>query len=635
MTARREPGQEWVCPTTAATCHSNLSDIDRDATGPIAIQHHGEKELVLDPSGHATKVAGSLAAAGIISPPSMPVFPVMKGVAYGANLRAFDLSNFNDERLNAAGGVGGPKVFLSNHSWGTIVGWGFRQSLTLSNGTVVNNVWTWSGHLDFPESALHGTYLGDQALSVGCTQIDHFHTQAPRHLMVFAAGNDRLEGPGTAGVTYYTVNNNVGTAVTSGSTNFARDWEDGDEGGFDTVEAPGTSKNCLTVGSCVDVSLVVNATTRNFGFSPGAVVTPESTSGAGPTDDGRIKPDLVAVGAGDPLLRGSLGLLTGLQAWRMVSPTIGANNTSATVQWSGTSAACPQVTGALALLTQRRKLLYPNLTDADALQGSTLKTLAIDGVDDVDAPGPDYSRGYGLMNARASVERLNQDQALGRGSLVKEFSLAVGQSVSWVTNSNSGAALQTCTLAWSDPKGPGSSDTVDPQDTRLVNNINLQVQHLETGTIFDPWTLNPDLTNKTAANRSAIAVRAVDQRNNVERVTIPIPASGRYRITVTHAGQPAGVASNHPAASAQVVSLVLSGTTPELPEITSLVPSATANQWLLNFKADPGAVFTIQTSPNLLTWTDSATVLATSDSNSAVVTSTGGDKQYWRLRRGP
>ena len=104
MTARREPGQEWVCPTTPATCHSNLSDIDRDATGPIAIQHHGEKELVLDPSGHATKVAGSLAAAGIISPPSMPVFPVMKGVAYGANLRAFDLFGFDQERLDAAGG---------------------------------------------------------------------------------------------------------------------------------------------------------------------------------------------------------------------------------------------------------------------------------------------------------------------------------------------------------------------------------------------------------------------------------------------------------------------------------------------------------------------------------------------------
>jgi hypothetical protein len=287
---------------------------------------------------------------------------------------------------------------------------------------------------------------------------------------------------------------------------------------------------------------------------------------------------------------------------------------------------------------QRRQQLYPTLTAADALRGSTLKALAIDGVDDVDPPGPSYNGGHGLMNARTSVERLNQDHQVGRGSLVKEFSLAVGQSVSWISESVPGASLQTYTLVWSDPQGPAralsSLTAPDPQDVILVNNINLQVEHVETGTVFHPWTLNPDLTGRTAALRSAAAVRAIDQRNNVERITIPTSSAGRYRITVTHAGNPAGVPGAHPAPSPQVVSLVMSGTKPELPKIISLVKSAPATEWMLNFTADPGAVFTIQTSTDLQTWSNTGTVMAAAVSNSVLVTSAGGVKRFWRLRRG-
>jgi hypothetical protein len=240
------------------------------------------------------------------------------------------------------------------------------------------------------------------------------------------------------------------------------------------------------------------------------------------------------------------------------------------------------------------------------------------------------------MNARTSVERLNQDQLIGRGSLVKEFSLTVGQSASWITESVPGALQQTHTLVWSDPQGPALSTITapDPQDVMLVNNINVQVTHIETGTIFNPWTLNPDLTNRTSAARSAAAVRAVDQRNNVERITISTPLPGHYRITVTHAGNPTGVPVTHPAPSAQFVSLVSSGIVPELPKITSLIKSAPATEWMLNFTSDPGAVYTIQTSTDLQTWTNSGTVVAAGVTNSVIVNSSAGIKQFWRLRRG-
>jgi Subtilase family len=566
--------------------------------------------------------------------------PELRGVAYGANARAYTTTGFNQERLDAAGGANGtPQVFLSNHSWGLVAGWTFRNSLTLTNGTTVNNVWVWDGSLaqNFQENPAHGLYTGDRpASSDGCTQIDHFHhTQATRHLMVFAAGNDRLEGPGNAVPTYYTVTNNLGTAITATNPNYTRDWADGDEGGFDSLDAPGTAKNALTVGACEDIFHVVSPNV-NLGFGPNANSVLATFSGAGPTDDGRIKPDVVAVGTSSADLRIFTGYFT-LNAqnqqvpWQLMTAGVGANNQFVTT-WQGTSAASPTVAGGLALLSQRRAALYPNLTAADAYRGSTWKALIIDGVDDVGTVGPDYSGGHGFVNLRTSVDRINQDQAVGRGSLVKEFSLTVGQSVSWISQSVPGALLQTGTLTWSDPQGPALATLTapDPQNAMLVNNIDISIEHLETGVIFRPWTLTPDLQNRTAAARSAAAVRAVDSRNNVERITIPSPAAGRYRITVTHSGGlPGG-----PAPSAQVVSLVLSGTTPELPRITSLIKNAPATEWMLNFQADPGAIFTIQTSTDLQSWTNSGTVLATSTTNSVIVNSTGGSQRFWRLRRG-
>lgn len=66
------------------------------------------------------------------------------------------------------------------------------------------------------------------------------------------------------------------------------------------------------------------------------------------------------------------------------------------------------------------------------------------------------------------------------------------------------------------------------------------------------------------AESPAPATRGVDNRNNVERVSIAAPAAGEYRIIVTHSG---GLAGN-PAPSAQPVSVVLGSVVPEAPRIT-------------------------------------------------------------------
>ena len=593
----------------------------------------------LDTSSHATYVAGTMAAAGVGN--VFGNFYESRGVAYQATVFAYATSaNFQTDRENAAAGNGtDPPLRASNHSWGFLAGWR-REDIDPTAGTNLQWVWYGPTAASFQEDFKFGFYFADQTVSNGCTQMDFFmRSQAPQHLMVYACGNDRSEGPGTSPGTYYYRNGTSFTPVSAAAV--PRDWDDGDDGFYDTLGAPGTAKNVLTIGACEDV-FQVSGSNLFIGYGPTANVVPSSFSGVGPTDDGRIKPDLVAVGSPSQTIRQPLGLMFGTPSAPVILAPSAVGNGNYTPGIRGTSFAAPAVTGALGLVMQRRAQLYPTLPAAQAWQGSTLKAIAINTCDDVGAEGPDYRLGYGVMNARTAVLAVDADYAQGRGSLIKEFTLTPSQTVSWNVISDGSQPLSV-TLPWSDVPGPALTTVsgADAQNAMLVNNIDLKVEYFGAATsstlpstplaTFLPWTLNPDLTIKSAATRALPAARGVDIRNNVEKVSIASPAAGRYRITVTHSG---GLAGN-PAPVTQVVSAALSGVTAELPKITQLIPSAAATQFILSFSADPGAYFTIQSSEDLITWTNAGSVLAENVTNSVVVTSTAGNtKRFWRMRRG-
>lgn len=445
--------------------------------------------------------------------------------------------------------------------------------------------------------------------------------------MVFSCGNDRLEGPGVSpGTYYYRTGPNTWAPMT-----FTRDWDDGDASGYDTISSPGTAKNVLTVGACEDV-FYTNGGNTYFGYAPGANAVPAPFSGAGPTDDGRIKPDLAAVGITNHPLRQALAQYTGGVPYGLITPIAGADD-DYTGSAAGTSFAAPGITGGLGLVMQRGAQVYPGFPATNGWRTSTLKAVAIDTCDDVANPGPDYRLGYGIFNAKSAVLRVNADHNIGRGSLIKEFVLAPSNSVSWVVVSD-GSSNLTVTAAWSDPLGPAltSITGADPTNAMLVNNIDLRVRNLDLATNYFPWVLNPDLINKSAASRAAAATRAVDSRNNVEQVSIVSPPAGRYRVTVTHSG---GLPGN-PASTNQLVSVVLGGTVPEIASFTSLALSPDSTLTLLTFRADPGAYYTLQTSTNLLTaWNDVGWLVAASVTNSVLVTNAVGDiSRFWRFRRG-
>ncbi|MDH7502102.1 MAG: S8 family serine peptidase, partial [Verrucomicrobiota bacterium] len=574
---------------------------------------------------HATGVAGTMAAGGVLqfTLNGQPA-RLLRGAAFEAAINGYRFDpRFGGKILEASGGVvTGQPLRLSNHSYGAAGGW-LQQTIQVLQGgqtNTITNAWIWRGSLAFPEEWRFGYYFPDVSDGSGCTQIDALlSTNATRHLMVYAAGNDRLTGPGTPTAYYYRSGTNWydWTRVDNPPAN-SRDWRngDGDTYGFDTILAPGTAKNVLTVGAVRDVYRVVGSEIQ-YGYATNASIVLAPFSGCGPTDDGRIKPDIVAVGQANPNLR-TFGILT---------PIDGTTSN----YWSlwGTSFAAPGVSGGLGLAMQRRQQLWPNLDpNLDAWRGSTWKTLAIHTADDVGAPGPHYLGGYGLFNAASCVAQIELDQQHGRGTHIKEFQLAVGQSLAWEVDLTSGVPFRA-TLGWSDPAGPQLTNVmVDPTSPVLVNNLDLRVERVGATNIYYPWILNPDLTNKTEAARSAAATTGVDNRNNVEQVFIANPPSGRYRIVATHSGAlPGG-----PAPTAQWASLQTTGDTPLPPVFTAIEASPSGTNMLLTFTADPGAYFHLLTSTNLVNWQTNATVKAEAVTNSILVHA-ADPYRFWNLRR--
>ena len=576
---------------------------------------------------HATGVAGTMVAGGNLLYTNYYGF-AMRGVAFEANLDAFDLDSFSAELADAtAGDTNTPGLRLSNHSWGTANAWS-RKSFSypeydgfVTNWIYVTNGWVWNGFSSFyyTEESKFGMYLMDQPIGSGCAQLDGFlATNAARHLMVYAAGNDRFSGPGEA--TPYYVQSGTNWIPFSDPSENERDWISGDDNsyGFDTMSPPGTAKNVLTVGSVRDVFHVIDSTAY-LGYTTNSPIWLSPFSAAGPTDDGRIKPDVMATGQSNAAIR-SFGILT--------PDSAGDTNDQ---HRAGTSFAAPGVTAGLTLPLQRRNQLFPDWNaDIDDYRGSTLKALAIHTADDIGSPGPDYRLGWGLFNAVSAVRQIELDAADGRGTHIKELELPVGETNSWPVYLD-GSPFKI-TVVWSDlPGTPSGAYLIDDPTPMLVNNIDVRVETEDGTQIFMPWVLNPDLTNKSALARATPATTGYDDRNNVEQVAIASPAPGIYRIVVTHSGGlPGG-----PSPTNQWVSVLTSGDTPLSPKVTQVEHSPLGEECLIEFECDPGAYLHLETTTNLLdetSWGWLGTMVTESWSN-AVLPECDGNIRFWRLRR--
>ncbi len=436
-------------------------------------------------SSHSTAVAGTLMAGGVntVYSNGVPIGPAAKGMSFAGLVQA---GSFNKDLQQMPQQAGTNYMRLSNHSYEHSTGWVYAGS----------GVWYWFGYsqVNTNKDSKFGNY------SVYSASVDQIQQNVPNYLGVWASGNDVSNAPPVQPTNHYELGSS-GYFV----TNLVHS-ANGDAGGYDTVSDYGCAKNTLTVGAIYPIY-------GGYSGPTGVVWAPFSS--CGPTDDGRIKPDVTAAG--------------------VAIITTDSANDYAYQGTSGTSFSTPSVAGSINLLGQHYRQLHPNAPD---LLSSTFKGLVIHTADSAtNNLGPTYRFGYGLMNTAKASGLLGNDATNGFRNFIKEVMMTNGQYIQFPIVSTGGAGNPlSITMCWTDPAGAGNALTnLDNPAIKLVNDLDLRVVS-PNGTTNLPWILNPDLTNRTSAARSAAATTGDDNRNNVEQVYIASPASGTYTVRVTHKG---------------------------------------------------------------------------------------------------
>jgi subtilisin-like proprotein convertase family protein len=294
--------------------------------------------------------------------------------------------------------------------------------------------------------------------------------------------------------------------------------------GYGTISTEGSAKNVITVGAAEGVRPGVTdlcGTPQSSADSARDIV---NFSSRGPTDDGRLKPDLVAPGThitgAAPLHSGYNGL-----------GTCGAFPPGSSLYSiiSGSSQATPQVSGAAALVRRWYKHTKgvdpsPALTKALLVNTATDMAGGNNGKGDSIAPGPNTDQGWGRVNvgnALDSTVRQYRDQ--DPDDVMNES----GESrLHTYSVQNAGSRVRV-TLAWTDAPGPTTGNPV-------LNDLDLVVDaggRTYKGNVF-----------AGALSRTG---GSADPRNNVESVYLPAGTSGRFAVKVVGTNIPGdGVPGN-------------------------------------------------------------------------------------------
>ena len=387
----------------------------------------------------------------------------------------------------------------ATHVSGTMVGSGSQVNGQAKGMAPMAELLTYDFSADEPEmtnAAANGLLISNHSYGIASSNvplwyigyydsnardIDRIVYNAPYYLPICSAGNDRQSG------------------------------ENPSDGGYDYLTDKSVAKN----------NIVVAATFEVLDYEDASDVFMSSFSSWGPTDDGRIKPDVSAKGV------------------NMYSSTGASNGSYA--NFSGTSMSAPNVSGSLLLLQQ-----HYNDLNGEYMLASTLRALALHTADEAGfAPGPDYRFGWGLMNTQRAAQVITQD---GTESMIITETLDANDVYTYTFKAD-GTQDISATIAWTDPAAnplPGGNE--DVATPSLVNDLDLRISQ-DGGVTFLPWVLN-------AATPTAGATTGDNVVDNVEKIEINTPEAGDYIVRVSHKGQ---LLVN----DTQVFSLVLEGISSE------------------------------------------------------------------------
>ncbi len=401
---------------------------------------------------HATHVGGTIAAKGENSE--------AKGMAPESRLYSADYIN---DIVEVGLAFDEQNIILSNHSYGPVSGWNYNTD---------EEVWYWYGSIgiDVFEDYKFGFY-GDISAN-----IDELCALLPTYKMIVSAGNDLCEGP-----EYQPVTHKVWEGKWKNS-NVIRDI-DGGEDGYDCLGMNGVAKNVITVGSVVTEE-------DDFYVS--------SFSSYGPTDDGRIKPDVVA---------------PGVNVFSCI-----ATDESSYGYYSGTSMSAAVVSGGIALLDELQYQFQPGVE----LLSSTIKGLLIHSATNIsETKGPNYKTGWGMVDFD-KAHQLLEDNILSGGEVITEASVLKGNIFSKSISVNEGEEIKV-TLVWTDLPGEVGDAELDNSSSKLVNDLDLYIK--KDGEVFYPFILDPD-------SPSSPAITGINLLDNVEQVIIANCELGEYQICV-------------------------------------------------------------------------------------------------------
>ncbi len=455
----------------------NLSGSSNGVKGKIAIWDGGHPltthveltgrislEDVSSIDGHATHTTGTLIATG--------VNPIAKGMAFGAQqLLAYDFSSDESKMASAS-----PNLLISNHSYGFLSGSGWTF-----DGT--NYDWYGDTTISKTQAFGFGYYNSDAQI------YDSIAYHAPNYLICVAAGNARGYGAPPLDSPYY-YNGVSKLKFTSSTKNNPNNPK------FTSVSNAADSKNTLVVGA-------VNGIPAGY-FSPSDVSIADFSS-LGPTNDGRIKPDIVADGVN-------------------VTSTWNSSNTSYQTE-SGTSMATPNTTGSLYLLQEYYNKLHPSVF----MRAATLKGLAIHSADEAGpGPGPDYTYGWGLLNVLKGANVITSSYNQVSDTIIEStLSNAGTYTFNFIA---SGKGPLVATLSWTDPAATPVpvAQSLNNSTPMLVNDLDMRIK--DSTQVFMPWILDP-------TNPANAATKGDNFRDNVEKINIDslIPGQG-YSITISHKG---------------------------------------------------------------------------------------------------
>mgnify|MGYP001041512204 FL=1 len=341
-----------------------------------------------------------------------------------------------------------------------------------------------------------GAYLYD------ARDFDDIMYNAPFYLQVVSAGNDGGDGSSNGDPLE---GNNL----------------------FDKLSGMSPSKNNLTVANGQDAVVDEDGNLVSMNRNNG--------SSEGPTDDLRVKPDIIGNGT------------------NLISPV---GDDASYGNYSGTSMSGPNVMGSLLLLQQHHSNIYGSF-----MKAATLKGLALHTADDITPDnsnsstqsliGPDATTGWGLLNTKFAAETLNK---IGFASVVKELTLENEDTFIMNVKSDGENPLKL-SISWTDVAGEIASGIANDPTPALVNDLDIRVSQVidDETTEFLPWKL-------TSVNTNELGDNLVDP---FERIDIA-DASGEYTITISHKGTLVNDLQNF--------SLIVTGSLSDI-NLTSTTPS--------------------------------------------------------------